>query len=357
MKRIKTRTVKIGGLSIGGTNPVAVQSMTNTATKNTEKTIQQIKRLEHAGCELIRCSVPDKVSAEALKKIVSKARVPVAADIHFDHNLALAALENGADKIRINPGNIGGRGKVKNVIDAAKMHKAAIRIGVNAGSLKKDPDYKLGVKSGNKTADLMVAGLMEHIVFFEKNRFKKIVVSLKASDIITTVDACRLFLKYRNYPLHIGITESGTEFSGAIKSAAGIAVLLYEGIGDTVRVSLTADPVKEIFTAYKILGSMGVRKRGAEIISCPTCARTSINVIKLARDVEKLTEDVKKPVKIAVMGCPVNGPGEAKDADIGITGAGKTGIIIKDGKVIKRTAKKELLKVFMKELDRVLKKK
>lgn len=354
MQRRKTRSVRIGSTRIGGSSPVAVQSMTNTATKNIDKTVEQIKRLEKAGCEIIRCSAPDMESAKALKKIKSKVKIPLVADIHFDHKLAIASLENGADKIRINPGNIGSDDRVKAVIDAAKMHKAAIRIGVNAGSLKIRTTYDLRHTSQNKTANKMVASLMEHVEFFEKNKFRNIVVSLKASDVITTIDAYRLFSKYRDYPLHIGITEAGTELSGMIKSSVGLGILLYDGLGDTLRVSLTAEPEKEIYAAYRILDDLGIRKRGVEIISCPTCARTEINVINLAKKVEKMTIDIEKPLQIAVMGCSVNGPGEASHADIGVSGGKGTGLIFVKGKIVKRVAKKDLLKEFEKELNKLI---
>jgi (E)-4-hydroxy-3-methylbut-2-enyl-diphosphate synthase len=350
----KTKKVLIGGVAIGGGEPVRVQSMTNTLTSDVKKTVEQIKRLEKAGCEIIRCSVPDGASAVALKQIKKKINIPLVADIHFDHRLAIEAINNGADKIRINPGNIGGGEKVRAVIAAAKKNGTVIRIGVNAGSLQREIGFRLKNESKDKTANSMVASLLEYIEFFEKEDFSNIVVSLKASDIMTTVEAYKLFARHKNYPAHIGITESGTELSGMIKSAMGLGILLYEGLGDTMRVSLTADPELEVYAAYRMLSNLGLRKRGVEIISCPTCARTEIDVIKLAKDVEKMTIDIEKPLKVAVMGCAVNGPGEAAHADIGVSGGKKIGLIFLQGKIIKRVPKKDLLKEFSREVRKLL---
>lgn len=352
---MKTRKVKIGNVVIGGGNPVAVQSMCNTKTTDVKATVEQIKRLTDLGCEIIRCGIPDMESARALAKIKPKIKIPLVADIHYDYKLAIESFESGADKIRINPGNIGSQDKVMAVINAAKKHKAAIRIGVNAGSLKVDSVYKLAHTSGMEKVDKMVSSLMEHVEFFEKNSFTNIVVSLKAHDVPETLAAYRLFNQLRDYPLHIGITEAGTAFSGLIKSSVGLGILLNEGLGDTMRVSLTASPEEEIYPAYKILSTLGLRKVGVELISCPTCARTEINVIKLARDVEKMTMKIKKPLKIAVMGCSVNGPGEAKEADLGVSGGKGIGLIFKGGEIIKRVPKKDLLKEFEKELKKLLK--
>ncbi|MEI7542894.1 MAG: flavodoxin-dependent (E)-4-hydroxy-3-methylbut-2-enyl-diphosphate synthase [bacterium] len=352
---MKTRSVKIGSIIIGGGAPVAVQSMCNTKTKDVKATIEQIKRLTDLGCEIIRCGVPDMESALALDKIKSKIKIPLVADIHYDYKLAIASFKSGADKIRINPGNIGSQEKVKAIIDAAKEHKAAIRIGVNAGSLKTNATYHMTVSSGIEKVDKMVSSLMEHVEFFEKNDFKNIVVSLKAHDVPETLAAYRLFNKLRDYPLHIGITEAGTSLSGTIKSSVGLGILLNEGLGDTMRVSLTADPEEEIYAAYKILSTLGLRRVGVELISCPTCARTEINVIKLAKEVEKMTKNIKKPLKIAVMGCSVNGPGEAKEADLGVSGGRGIGLIFKGGEIIKRVPKKNLLKEFEKELKKLIK--
>lgn len=351
---MKTRKVSIGNVTIGGGSPVAVQSMCNTQTKDVRATVEQIKRLTGLGCEIIRCGVPDLASARALEKIKSRIKIPLVADIHYDYRLAVESFKSGADKIRINPGNIGSKEKVRAVIDAAKAHKAAIRIGVNAGSLNTGAAFKLPQSSGLKKVDMMVSSLMEHIVFFEDNNFENIVVSLKAHDVPETLAAYRLFNRLRDYPLHIGITESGTSYSGLIKSSVGLGVLLNEGLGDTMRVSLTAVPEEEIYPAYKILSTLGLRRVGVELISCPTCARTEINVIKLANEVEKLTMKIKKPLKIAVMGCSVNGPGEAKESDLGVSGGKGIGLIFKGGEIIKRVPKKDLLKEFEKELKKLI---
>lgn len=348
-----TKKVKIGNITIGGGNPIAVQSMTNTITSDIKSTVAQIKRLENLGCEIIRCGVPDIESTLAIKKIKDKIKIPLVADIHYDYRLAIEALKNGADKIRINPGNIGGPDRLKEVIKAAKNRKAAIRIGVNSGSLKSNINYKLKIKSKNHLSNLMVASLMEYVEFFENENFTNLVVSLKASDVLTTIEAYRLFSRIRDYPLHIGITEAGTELGGVIKSSIGIGVLLSEGLGDTIRVSLTAKPETEIYVAYRILDTLGLRKRGITIISCPTCARTEIDVIKIAHKAEEATKNISKPLKIAVMGCSVNGPGEASHADLGITGSKKIGVIFKKGKIIKKVKKKDLLKEFLKELKKI----
>ena len=347
-----TRTVKTGNVTIGGGNPVAVQSMCSTRTKDIVKTTAQIKRLQDAGCEIVRCGVPDMDSARAIAKIKKKIKIPLVADIHYDYRLALASIESGADKIRINPGNIGSIEKVESVIAAARRAKCAIRIGVNSGSLKETSSFKLREKSGNGRADRMVASLMEHVSFFESRGFKDIVISLKASDILTTIAAYKLAAKYTNCPAHIGITEAGTMLGGVIKSSVGLGILLHDGIGDTMRVSLTEDPVKEVYAAYRILGALDIRKRGVDIISCPTCARTEIDVINLAHRVEELTMNVAKPLKIAVMGCSVNGPGEASEADLGVAGGRGIGLIFKKGVIIKKVKKKDLMKEFEKELKK-----
>lgn len=354
---METRKVKIGGITIGGGNPVAVQSMTNTDTRDVKATLSQIKRLENAGCEIVRVSVPDAQSAESLKKIRKKTKIPLVADIHFDYRLAIESMRAGADKIRINPGNIGTAEKVTAVIEEAKKHGCAIRIGVNAGSLKKGNVEGLKLKSKNNTANEMVSSLIEYTEFFEMHDFENLVVSLKASDVPTTIEAYRLFSKLKNYPLHIGVTEAGTELSGTIKSAAGLGILLYEGLGDTMRISLTAEPEKEVYVAYRLLDNLGLRKRGVEIISCPTCARTEVNVIKMARDIENMTMNIEKPIKIAVMGCAVNGPGEASHADLGVSGGKKIGLIFVKGKIVKKVPKKALFAEFKKELNRALKSK
>jgi (E)-4-hydroxy-3-methylbut-2-enyl-diphosphate synthase len=352
---MQTKKVRIGGIYIGGGNPIAVQSMTNTKTADIKATVAQIKRLEEAGCEIIRCGIPDMESAKAMKSIKKKIKIPLVADIHYDYRLAIEAMKSGVDKIRINPGNIGGAEKVRAVIEQARKSGCAVRIGVNSGSLKPSESLNLKFKSSNGTANTMVASLMEHIEFFERSDFSDIVISLKASDIMTTVEAYRLFSKFRDYPAHIGITEAGTELGGVIKSSAGLAILLSEGIGDTMRVSLTAEPEKEVYVAYRLLDALNIRKHGVDIISCPTCARTEIDVIKLAHELEKAAMWVKKPLKVAVMGCSVNGPGEASHADIGVAGGRGIGLIFKKGKIIKRVKKSELVKEFNKELRKMLK--
>jgi (E)-4-hydroxy-3-methylbut-2-enyl-diphosphate synthase len=349
-----TRKVRIGKVTIGGGNPVLVQSMTNTKTANVKATVAQIKRLEDAGCEIIRCGVPDMDSAKALKQIKKKIKIPLVADIHYDYRLAIEAMKNGADKIRINPGNISGAEKITAIIEAAKERNCAIRIGVNSGSLKETRDSRLETLSNNKTANAMVESLLEYIEFFEMHDFSDIVVSLKASDVMTTIEAYKLFSKIKDYPMHIGVTEAGTELGGTIKSAAGLGILLYQGIGDTLRVSLTAEPEKEVYVAYRLLDALDIRKRGAEIISCPTCARTEIDVIKLAHEVEKMSFGIKKHVKIAVMGCSVNGPGEAAHADIGVSGGRGVGLIFIKGRIVKKVPKKKLLQEFKKNLNRFI---
>jgi (E)-4-hydroxy-3-methylbut-2-enyl-diphosphate synthase len=349
-----SRKVRIGSVVIGGGAPIAVQSMTNTKTTDIKGTIAQIKGLQEAGCEIIRCSVPDAESAVAIKKIKKAIKIPLVADIHFDYRLAIEALKNGADKIRINPGNIGGEANIKAVLEAAKERGAAIRIGVNSGSLKKDVKFALDKKSPDERANKMVASLMEHVEFFEKNKFENIVVSLKASDVPSTIEAYKLFAQYRDYPLHVGVTEAGTEFGGNIKSALGIGILLYLGLGDTIRVSLSADPRREIYAAYRILGGLNLRHVGIEVVSCPTCARTEIDIIKIAKMVEDMTMKEKKHLKVAVMGCVVNGPGEAAGADIGLTGSKKQGIIFVKGKIVKKVKKQGLLKAFEKMLKKMI---
>jgi len=351
---MKTRKVRIGSLHIGGGTPIRVQSMTCTKTKDINTTVRQIKSLESAGCEIIRVGVPDMDSAQAIAGIKKKINIPIVADIHYDYRLAIESIKAGADKIRINPGNIGSAEKVNLIINEAKKRKTAIRIGVNSGSLKQSTAAALKEKSGNKKADMMVASLLEYVSFFEKQDFYSIVVSLKASDVNTTVAAYRLFSQYRDYPMHIGITEAGTELGGLIKSSVGLGILLHEGLGDTVRVSLTAAPEKEVYAAYRILGDLGLRKRGVDIISCPTCARTEIDVISLAHKVEAMAIKINKPLKIAVMGCSVNGPGEAREADIGIAGGRGIGIIFKKGSMVKKVSKKDLLRVFENELGKIV---
>ncbi|MBR0105546.1 MAG: flavodoxin-dependent (E)-4-hydroxy-3-methylbut-2-enyl-diphosphate synthase [Firmicutes bacterium] len=343
--RKKTRTVDIGGVKIGGDNPVAIQSMCNTDTRNVPETVNQVKKLEKKGCEIIRVAVPDMEAASALKKIKSQISIPLVADIHFDYKLALASMENGADKIRINPGNIGSAEKVKAVVNMAKDMNIPIRIGVNAGSLEKELLEKYGVSEKS-----LVQSALKEVSILEKLNFENIVISVKTSSVPMTVKAYSMLSDMTDYPLHIGVTESGTPYNGVIKSSVGIGTLLMMGIGDTIRVSLTGDPLDEIRAAKSILKAAGIRNFGAELISCPTCGRTQIDLISLAEKVEKEIENIDKPIKVAVMGCVVNGPGEAKEADIGICGGKGEGLIIKKGEIIKKLPEKELLSALMEEI-------
>jgi (E)-4-hydroxy-3-methylbut-2-enyl-diphosphate synthase len=330
-----SKIVKIGSIAIGGNNPIAIQSMTNTKTENALKTTAQIKELAVAGCEIVRVSIPNNKALQAFAEIRKKVKkIPLVADIHFDHSLAIGAVEAGADKIRINPGNIGSHSKVKEVINSCKKHRVPIRVGVNAGSAKKN----------------IVSLASEYIRFFEKEKFKELVISIKSSSVVETINAYEKISKKYNYPLHVGITEAGLLFPGSIKSAVGLGAILSRGIGDTIRVSLTADPVEEIYVAKKILQSLELRNFGPEIISCPTCGRTDINIIKLAKEVERKVSNIKKPLKIAVMGCVVNGPGEARNADFGIAGGKKEGLIFAKGKIIKKVPEKKLLSELLKLL-------
>ena len=333
-----TKVINIGNVKIGGNNPVVVQSMTNTKTENVDSTVKQIEELEKAGCEIVRVAVPGEVAAKNIKIIKDKINIPLIADIHFHHKLAINAIENGADAIRINPGNIGNHKRVKEIVDCAKLHKISIRIGVNAGSLEKD----IYNKYGHLCSDALVESALNNIKLLENMGFDNIKISIKASDINLTVEGYRKLSKLVDYPLHIGITEAGTEKSGIIKSSIGIGILLSEGIGDTIRVSLTASPVEEVFVAWKILNFLNLRKRGVEIISCPTCGRTEIDIINIANRIEDRLKFIEKPIKVAVMGCVVNGPGEAREADIGIAGGKGVGLIFKKGEIVKKVPEKEL---------------
>ncbi len=344
--RDHTRKVSIGGRVIGGGSPVAIQSMTNTPTEDVEATTAQISRLEKAGCEIIRCTVPTLEAAKALKEIKKQIGIPLVADIHFDYKMAIAAMENGADKIRINPGNIGGRDKVKAVVTAAKERNIPIRVGVNSGSLEKE----LVEKYGGVTAEGIVESALDKIHMIEDMDYDNLVISIKSSDVMMCVRAHELLADQTPYPLHVGITESGTVNSGNIKSAIGLALILNQGIGDTIRVSLTGDPVEEIRSAKLILRTLGLRKGGIEVVSCPTCGRTKIDLIRLAGEVEKMVADIPLDIKVAVMGCVVNGPGEAKEADIGIAGGIKEGLLIKKGEIIRKVPEAELLETLRQEL-------
>ena len=349
IKRKKTRKIRIGNLFIGGDAPVAVQSMTNTKTSDVAATVGQIKQLEEAGCEIVRVAVPDMAAAKTLGKIKKRINIPLVADIHFSHQLALEAIRQGVDKLRVNPGNIGSQEKIEQVVNACKKKKIPIRIGINGGSLEKD----ILAKYKNKvTAKGMVESAMRHIRILEKLNFRDIVVSLKASDIERTVESYKMLSRKVNYPLHLGITEAGTMFRGTIMSSIGIGHLLYEGIGNTIRVSLTADPVEEMKVAWGILQSLGLRRRGVTVTSCPTCGRTKIDLISLAKKVEELVIGIDKNIHVAVMGCVVNGPGEAREADLAVVGGEGVGLICKKGEIIKKVDEKNLLKEFMKEIKK-----
>ena len=340
----------MGSLAIGGDAPISVQSMTNTDTCDVSATVCQIQALEAVGCEIIRVAVPNMESASVLGEIKSGISIPLVADIHFDHRLALRAIEEGVDKLRINPGNIGESENVKVVVEAAKKKNIPIRIGVNSGSLEKE----LLAKYGHPTPKAMVESAMRHIAILEELEFYNIVISLKASDPLKMIEAYRLMADRVDYPLHLGVTEAGTAFSGAIRSSVGIGVLLSEGIGDTIRVSLTDDSVQEVRAGYEILKSLALREYGATVISCPTCGRTKIDIVKIARQVEERVADIKKPIKIAVMGCIVNGPGEAKEADIGIAGGKGKGILFKKGERIRSIPEDKLVDELVKEVRNMI---
>lgn len=342
-----TKVIQIGDRKIGGGNPIAIQSMTNTKTEDVKATVEQILRLEKAGCEIIRCTVPTLEAASAIREIKKQIHIPLVADIHFDYRMALAAIENGADKIRINPGNIGSTERVKAVVDAAKERNIPIRVGVNSGSLEKP----LIEKYGGVTAEGIVESALDKVHMIEDLGYDNLVISIKSSDVLMCVKAHELLAGKTVYPLHVGITESGTVNSGNIKSAIGLSLILSQGIGDTIRVSLTGDPVEEIKSAKLILRTLGLRKGGIEVVSCPTCGRTQINLIDLATRVEKLVEDYPLDIKVAVMGCVVNGPGEAKEADLGVAGGIGEGLLIKHGEIIKKLPEDQLLPALKEELD------
>ena len=346
MYRDNTKVIKIGDRVIGGGNPILIQSMTNTKTEDVEATVAQILRLEEAGCEIIRCTVPTMEAALALKEIKKQIHIPLVADIHFDYKMAIAAMENGADKIRINPGNIGSIDRIKAVVDCAKERNIPIRIGVNSGSLEKE----LVEKYNGVTAEGIVESALDKVKIVEDLGYDNLVVSIKSSDVMMCAKAHELIAEKCKYPLHVGITESGTVFSGNIKSSVGLGIILSQGIGDTIRVSLTGDPVEEIKTAKLVLRTLGLRKGGIEVVSCPTCGRTQIDLIKLANEVETLVAGIPLDIKVAVMGCIVNGPGEAKEADIGIAGGKGEGLLIKKGEIIKKVPEDQLLSTLKEEL-------
>ena len=347
MVREHTKVIQIGNKVIGGGNPILIQSMTNTKTSDVKATVAQIKRLEEAGCEIIRCTVPDLASAKAVAQIKKEITIPLVADIHFDYKMAIAAMENGADKIRINPGNIGSRDKVAEVVRVAKERNIPIRVGVNSGSLEKE----LVEKYHGVTAEGIVESALDKVGIIEDLGYDNLVISIKSSDVMMCVRAHEILANQTRYPLHVGITESGTVTSGNIKSAVGLGIILNQGIGDTIRVSLTGDPVEEIKSAKLILRTLGLRKGGVEVVSCPTCGRTNIDLIGLANQVENMVQGYDLDIKVAVMGCAVNGPGEAKEADIGIAGGIGEGLLIKKGEIVRKVPEEALLAALKAELD------
>lgn len=344
--RKKTREISIGNVKIGGENRIAVQSMTNTKTEDVEATVAQIGRLVQAGCDIVRVAVPTMEAAEAVREIKKQVSIPVVADIHFDYKLAIAAVENGADKIRINPGNIGSRERIQAVVDTCRKRNIPIRVGVNSGSLEK----QLIEKYGGVTPEGLVESALDKVKIIEDMGYENIVISIKSSDVLHCIKAHEQISRQTDYPLHVGITESGTVFSGGLKSAVGLGNILYQGIGDTIRVSLTGDPVEEIRAANIILKSLGLKKGGISVVSCPTCGRTQIDLISLATSVEEMVQDFDLDLKVAVMGCVVNGPGEAREADIGIAGGIGEGLLIKKGEVVKKVPEEELLETLRQEL-------
>ncbi len=345
--REQTREVAIGNRKIGGKNPILIQSMTNTKTEDVKATVEQIHRLEKAGCEIIRCTVPTLEAAEAIKEIKKQISIPLVADIHFDYRMAIVAMENGADKIRINPGNIGSRERLQAVVETAKARNIPIRVGVNSGSLEKD----LVEKYRGVTAEGIVESALDKVHMIEDMDYQNLVISIKSSDVLMCVKAHELLADKTSYPLHVGITEAGTITSGNIKSAIGLGLILNQGIGNTIRVSLTGDPVEEIKSAKLILRTLQLRKGGVEVVSCPTCGRTQIDLIKLANQVETMVEDYPLDIKVAVMGCVVNGPGEAKEADLGIAGGIGEGLLIKHGEIVRKVPENQLLDALREELE------
>ncbi len=347
MERRQTKAVRVGGVTVGGGAPIAIQSMTNTKTEDVAATVRQIEELTAAGCEIIRCAVPTMEAAKALEQIKKRISIPLVADIHFDYRLAIAAIEHGADKIRINPGNIGDTERVRAVAEAAKKRHVPIRVGVNSGSLEKS----LIEKYGGVTAEGLVESALEKVAMLEQFDFTDIVISIKSSDVLMCVRAHELIAQKTNYPLHVGITEAGTLRAGNIKSAIGLSMILSQGIGDTIRVSLTAAPTEEIVSAKLILRTLGLRKGGIEVVSCPTCGRTKIDLIGLAEQVEAMAAGYDLPIKIAVMGCAVNGPGEAREADLGIAGGAGEGLVFRKGEIVRKVPESELLSALKEEIE------
>lgn len=349
MIRKETRKIKVGNVYIGGDSNIAIQSMTNTDTRDVKATINQILKLEAAGCDIVRCAVPDMEAAEAIKEIVKEINIPLVADIHFDYRLALKAIENGVSKLRINPGNIGSIERVKIVAEAAKAKNIPIRIGVNSGSLEKD----LLKKYGKVCAEALVESALNHVRILEDVNFKDIVISIKSSDVGQMIESYKLISEKVDYPLHVGVTEAGTIWRGTIKSSVGIGAILSQGIGDTIRVSLTGDVVEEVKVGKEILKSLGYINEGVKFISCPTCGRTQIDLIKIAEEVESRLADLNKNIKVAVMGCAVNGPGEAREADIGIAGGNGEGLIFKKGEIIKKVKEENLVEELLNEINKL----
>ena len=345
--RDHTKVIRIGDRLIGGGNPVLIQSMTNTPTEDVEATVAQILRLEEAGCEIIRCTCPTEEAALAIGQIKKRIHIPLVADIHFDYRMAIRAMENGADKIRINPGNIGGRDKIEAVVHAARDRQIPIRVGVNSGSLEKD----LIAKYGGVTAEGLVESALDKVRMVEECGYDQMVISIKSSDVLMCARAHEILAEKTDYPLHVGITEAGTLYSGNIKSAVGLGIILYQGIGDTIRVSLTGDPVEEIKSAKMILRTLGLRRGGIDVVSCPTCGRTKIDLVGLANRVETLVQGYDLDIRVAVMGCAVNGPGEAREADIGIAGGIGEGLLIKKGQIVRKMPEDQLLGALKEELD------
>ncbi len=347
--RRKTRKVRVGNVFIGGDTPISIQSMTNTSTSDIDATVRQIQALTDEGCDIVRVAVPDLEAADAISKIKERIAIPLVADIHFDYRLALKAMENGADKIRINPGNIGSFERVKEVVNIAREREIPIRIGVNSGSLEKN----LLNKYGQVCAEALVESALGHVKLFEELDYYNTVISIKSSDVRISFEAYQMLSQKTDYPLHIGVTEAGTPYSGTIKSAVGIGALLLTGIGDTIRVSLTGDPVLEIKAAKEILKACGLYRKGVVFVSCPTCGRTQINLIDIAQKVEKALENIEKPIKVAVMGCVVNGPGEAKEADIGIAGGKESAVIFKKGEILRKVPESEVVEALLEEIKKL----
>lgn len=350
MQRRQSKAVWMGEVQIGGEAPISVQSMTNTDTRNAAATVNQIKQLEQAGCELIRVAVPDQEAAENIDKIKEQITIPLIADIHFDHRLALETLERGVDGLRINPGNIGGEAEVEELAAAAAEREVPLRVGVNAGSL----EQALLEKYGHPTAEAMVESALKHVRLLEKFDFHDIIISLKASDVLMTAKAYKLMAEKVDYPFHVGITEAGPVKSGTIKSSVGIGTILAQGLGDTIRVSLTGNPVEEIYVGYQILHNLNLRDRGVNLISCPTCGRCEIDLVEIAHEVEERLKNINEPLSVAVMGCVVNGPGEAREADVGIAGGKDEGLIFSNGEVLRKVPAEELVDELMKEIEKIV---